>query len=167
MNTYIGTKIVRAKPMTRPDYYGFRGWTIVPTNDDEGYLVEYMDGGERNHPEYTGYVSWSPKEQFDKAYVLVGEVQNNCLEPHEVRVLAEQAELSDRLSKLKAFIGSERFGAMPQEDRVLLSLQLGWMEGYSSILAARIDKFLVNADDFALPAQACDLSGEGACEACQ
>lgn len=169
MKTYIGTKIVRAVPMTRLQYNEFRGWTVPADENpaDEGYLVEYMDGGKPNTAAYDGYVSWSPKEQFDKAYVLVGEVQGNCLAPHEVRVLAEQAELSDRIGKLKAFIGSERFNALPTEDRTLLSTKLEWMDGYSRVLAARISRFLVTADDFELPAQACDLSGEGTCEACQ
>ena len=65
----IGTKAVNAKPMTRHEYYDFRGWQ-PPENEngaDEGYLVEYQDG-EPNTTEYKGYVSWSPKAQFDNAY---------------------------------------------------------------------------------------------------
>jgi hypothetical protein len=70
MKTYIGTKIIRATPMTRLSYNGWRGWT-VPENEnpeDDGYLVEYTDGGKPNHPAFAGYVSWSPKEQFENAY---------------------------------------------------------------------------------------------------
>lgn len=66
----IGTKAVNAKPMTRQEYNDFRGWQL-PENEngaDEGYLVEYQDGGEPNTAEYKGYVSWSPKAQFDNAY---------------------------------------------------------------------------------------------------
>ena len=65
----IGTKAVNAKPMTRQEYNDFRGWQL-PENEngaDEGYLVEYQDG-EPNTTEYNGYVSWSPKAQFDNAY---------------------------------------------------------------------------------------------------
>lgn len=36
--------------------------------NDEGYLVEYVDGGKPNVETREGYVSWSPKAQFDKAY---------------------------------------------------------------------------------------------------
>ena len=60
MKTYIRTKIIEAKPMTRGDYNIFRGWQI-PENEnqeDEGYLVKYPDG----------YISWSPKEVFEEAY---------------------------------------------------------------------------------------------------
>ncbi len=70
MKTYIGTKYVRATAMTRLAYNEMRGWTVPADEDgnDEGYLVEYMDGGKPNVPFYAGYVSWSPKEQFEAAY---------------------------------------------------------------------------------------------------
>lgn len=60
MKKYIGTKIIEAEPMTRGAYNVFRGWTI-PENEnpeDEGYLLQYPDG----------YISWSPKGVFEKAY---------------------------------------------------------------------------------------------------
>lgn len=70
MKTYIGTKIINAKPMNRQEYNDFRGWPLPADEDgaDEGYLVEYADGGKPNTPQFAGYVSWSPKEQFEKAY---------------------------------------------------------------------------------------------------
>lgn len=68
--TYIGTKLIHAEPMTRQAYNDFRGWTLPADEDgtDEGYLVEYLDGGKPNTEMYAGYISWSPKEQFEKAY---------------------------------------------------------------------------------------------------
>lgn len=60
MKRYIGTKIIKAKPMTRGEYNHYRGWDI-PENEnpeDNGYLVEYSDG----------YQSWSPEKQFKDAY---------------------------------------------------------------------------------------------------
>lgn len=67
---YIGTKLINAQPMTRQQYNDFRGWefTADENSADEGYLVEYLDGGKPNTTTHAGYVSWSPKEQFDKAY---------------------------------------------------------------------------------------------------
>lgn len=67
---HIGTKIVTAEPMTRQQYNDFRGWTVPADEnpDDKGYLVEYQDGGAPNVPGRAGYVSWSPKAQFDAAY---------------------------------------------------------------------------------------------------
>lgn len=70
MSTHIGTKIINAKPMTRQAYNDLRGWT-VPSNEnpaDEGYLVEYLDGGLPNVAGFKGYVSWSPRDVFERAY---------------------------------------------------------------------------------------------------
>lgn len=70
MNRFIGTKLVLAEAMTRAAYNAYRGWQLPADEDgaDEGYLVEYTDGGKPNTPGRAGYVSWSPKEQFDNAY---------------------------------------------------------------------------------------------------
>jgi len=67
---FIGTKVIKAKPMNRSHYNTYRGWLLPADEDgsDEGYLVEYLDGGEPNHPDHQGYISWSPKEQFENAY---------------------------------------------------------------------------------------------------
>jgi len=70
MQEYYGTKCIAAKPMTRAQYNEFRGWTVPANEDgaDDGYLVEYQDGGKPNVEGYAGYVSWSPKEQFENVY---------------------------------------------------------------------------------------------------
>lgn len=70
MQRYIGTKLINAKPMNRLEYNDFRGWQLPADEDgaDEGYLVEYVDGGKANTGSYDGYVSWSPKDVFEKAY---------------------------------------------------------------------------------------------------
>ena len=70
MQLYIGAKLVNAEPMNREDYNVLRGWELPADEDgtDEGYLVEYLDGGKPNHPDHKGYISWSPKEQFDNGY---------------------------------------------------------------------------------------------------
>ncbi|WP_300259444.1 Gp49 family protein [Clostridium sp.] len=68
MQSYISTKLVKAKPMTRGKYNKYRGWTI-PANEnpsDEGYLIEYKDG----------YISWCPKEQFEKYNLKVDDNKN-------------------------------------------------------------------------------------------
>lgn len=60
MENYIGVKLIKAEPMNLGDYNKKRGWQI-PADEDplkEGYLVKYEDN----------YISWSPKEQFEKAY---------------------------------------------------------------------------------------------------
>jgi hypothetical protein len=76
MNQYIGTKIINAKPMNRLEYNQFRGWELPADEDgtDDGFLVEYVDGGAANTTEYVGYVSWSPSEVFENAYKSSGEL---------------------------------------------------------------------------------------------
>lgn len=70
MTMFIGTKIIDATPMNRREYNVYRGWTlpIDENGDDEGYLVEYLDGGEANHSDHKGYISWSPKSVFERSY---------------------------------------------------------------------------------------------------
>ncbi len=75
MKVFIGTKVIKAKPMNRLDYNEYRGWDLPEDEDgtDDGYLVEYPDGGKSNggksnHPDHKGYVSWSPKPIFESAY---------------------------------------------------------------------------------------------------
>jgi hypothetical protein len=59
MKKYIRCHLVEATPMTRGAYNKKRGWTIPKDENpkDKGYLVKYPDG----------YVSWSPKAQFEAA----------------------------------------------------------------------------------------------------
>ena len=70
MTKYIGTKQLLAKPMTREDYNAYRGWDTPAEENpaDEGYFVEYLDSGKPNHPHHEGYISWSPKDVFEKHY---------------------------------------------------------------------------------------------------
>lgn len=70
MKRYIGVKEINAKPMKRAVYNVARGWTLPAdeNGDDDGYLVEYIDGGQANTTAYAGYVSWSPSDVFERAY---------------------------------------------------------------------------------------------------
>ncbi len=58
MTMYIGTKIIHARPCT-VDEFNSRVRPLHYSGESQGgYLVEYEDG----------YLSWSPKEAFEKAY---------------------------------------------------------------------------------------------------
>lgn len=75
MVNYMGFKAITATPMNRKEYNDVRGWTVPPDEDprDEGSLVCY--GGDKNNCKgYDGYVSWSPKAQFEDAYKSSGEM---------------------------------------------------------------------------------------------
>lgn len=71
MKTYIGTKIINAKPMNRGEYNSYRGWEIPSDEnpEDEGYLVKYDNS----------YESWSPKEVFEGAYREITDAEKELL----------------------------------------------------------------------------------------
>jgi hypothetical protein len=76
VDTYIGTKLIKAEGMNRADYNTYRGW-LLPADEngaDEGFMVEYVDGGASNHPDHEGYISWSPAEVFYESYKSSGEL---------------------------------------------------------------------------------------------
>lgn len=137
MKQYIGTKEVQATPMNRGDYNALRGWQ-VPENEnpaDDGYLVVYPNG-EPNVKEFNGYVSWSPKKQFEEAY--------RVSETFKDRLTIEYAQLEERLGKLRGFIQSEQFQSLAEEDRNLLGEQEKAMASYLTILNTRI---IMSMDD--------------------
>ena len=141
MKTYIGTKIIQATPMNRADYNDYRAWEL-PANEngaDEGYLVEDTNGGKANDSRHVGYISWSPNEQFEKAYIDVPDV--SALQPHQARVVAEKADLDDRRDKLYAFVQTGSFDSLPRDERDLLVNQYDAMRLYSNVLARRIEAF--------------------------
>ncbi len=58
---YIGTKIIAAEPMTEMEFLSEKHNSpniIMDHPDRPGYHVRYEDG----------YVSWSPKEVFERCY---------------------------------------------------------------------------------------------------
>lgn len=67
MQNYIGTKLIKARPMTRLEFHNYMGWSN-PQRNDNGYLVEYPGSTNLNHPDHYGYVSWSPFNEFELAY---------------------------------------------------------------------------------------------------
>lgn len=72
--TFQSTKCVKSVPMTRGMYNDYQDWEIPAGENpaDEGYLVEYLDGGKANHPDHEGYISWSPKDVFDRNHRPMG-----------------------------------------------------------------------------------------------
>ena len=58
-------------------------------NGEDGYKVKYEDG----------YISWSPKEAFEKGYVKYND--------YKERLIFEFKELHDKLVKLNEFIKTD------------------------------------------------------------
>ena len=132
MKNYIGTKQIKAIEMTRGEYNKYRGWKL-PENEngeDEGYLVEYLDSPNSNHTKHKNYISWSPKEVFEKAY----KISESFLD----RLKIEERELDEKYQKLQDFILSEGFEKLDNDRQDVLKRQLEVMASYLSILEERL-----------------------------
>ncbi len=137
MPFYTGTIYANATPMTRAAYNEFRGWTL-PANEngaDEGYLVVNQQG-QTNTEHCTGYVSWVPQDLFESTHQLVGDVSE--LPPFHQRIKAERTQLIDRIQKLVAFIGMDRFLDLDAFEQTRLNSQLDYMQGYRRELDERL-----------------------------
>lgn len=136
MLTYVGTKVVHATPMDRATYNILRGWELPAdeNGDDEGYLVEYADGGKANFEGFTGYVSWSPRDVFEKAYTTGKQTT------FQERLIEEAKQLQLKLDKLQAFMNTEKFDDLGIDDVLDLESQFRIMSVYRAILQRRIDR---------------------------
>lgn len=144
MKSFIGTKIVLAVAMTRAAFVAYRYPNQQPNPDagapdDDGYLVEYTDGGPPNMPGHDGYVSWCPKAQFEAANIEIGDIAH--LSPHQQRVVAELEQLADRTKKLEDFLHTDLYASLPEDERQLLKMQADAMVLYLGILNTRRAKF--------------------------
>jgi len=63
------------------------------------------------------------------------------MKDYQLRVVEEQKDLNEKISKLSAFIGGEIFPTLGQGEQTLLSQQLTAMSVYSDILGRRIALF--------------------------
>jgi hypothetical protein len=74
VNKYLGVKLIEAEPMTRYEWMNekYKDQPQPDCENEQGYKVVYPDG----------YVSWSPKGVFEKAYMCVG--GNNTIEERNV-----------------------------------------------------------------------------------
>lgn len=138
MKTYVGVKVIQSKPMTRGEYNTYRGWN-TPENEnpeDEGYLVKYPDG----------YESWSPKKQFEEAYLEVGAnplfdtVVPMRSADYKERFKAEYYQVVIRIRRLIAMCNQWDKGELdftPTCPRSVYNLQIKAMSDYITALEAR------------------------------
>ncbi len=63
------------------------------------------------------------------------------MQPHQERVVKEEADLAEKVLKLSLFIGGPVFSTLSVEERIRLSKQLEYMHGYLRILRDRIAAF--------------------------
>lgn len=69
------------------------------------------------------------------------------MEKYQERMFAELKELSDKVDKLVAFIGTDTFNNLDEHRRVLLALQKNAMEQYAVILACRCKAEGISEED--------------------
>lgn len=125
MNKYIGTKTVKAEPMSMGDAYESKllkeGKRPSECETDKaGYLVESEDG----------YQSWSPANVFEKAY----DIAETPLD----RMRIECKELVRRYQKGAEYITSQKYSNLNYLARVLLSAQHDTQREYKYLLVDRI-----------------------------
>ena len=122
MKKYIGTKVIKAEPMTMVEAQKVLGREIKPaTIEEDGYLVEYDNG----------YKSWSPKSVFEETY-----------KPAKTFLYRMKVELEGELGKFDkgdTFIHSAKFNELPLVARVLLYAQNKTQKMYCDLLENRID----------------------------
>lgn len=125
MKKYIGTKVIKAEPMTVTEAQVL-GVEIKPaTVEKNGYLVEYKDG----------YKSWSPKSVFDETY----KPADTFLD----RLAVEQQELTEKVDKLRKFLSLEEAQMKVGSFQfVRMTEQLEAMEKYLNILTRRIEDLI-------------------------
>lgn len=63
------------------------------------------------------------------------------MEPHQLRVVTELKELSNRVDSLSTFLFTDIFAKLDMVDQTLLEQQLVLMRGYLKILKARVARF--------------------------
>lgn len=124
MKKYIGTKTVKATPMSMGEAYERKLLKegIRPSEcetDKAGYLVEYEGG----------YQSWSPAEPFERAY-----------KPSETfldRLSIEHMELIERTKECQDLLVSDKAKELDRTSLALLSVQSWLMYQYCFVLGDR------------------------------
>lgn len=137
--TYVGTKVIHAVAMTRLDYNIYRGWQLPKdeNGDDNGYLVEYADGGAPNVFGHPGYVSWSPADVFEKVY---GTPVRQKPETFLDRMRNELAVVEANYNKLDVFLLGGTGSKLPVEEQEDLVEQRKVMGKYVAVLKKRIER---------------------------
>lgn len=133
MKQYTGTKVVNAEPMTRQEYNDLRGWQVPDDENpsDDGFLIEDLDGSAPNTATHTGYVSWTPKDMFEKTYLP---------SEHPIdRMAIENLQLLDRLKALDSLLEKPQPKFISDKQWDLLQSQRAYMKGYFKVLDDRIE----------------------------
>ena len=129
MKKYIGTKEIKAMPMSKSEAeLALNRKFTGATGGEEGYLVEYQDG----------YMSWSTKDTFEEAYKIA--------DTYLDRMRIEYEDVKERILKLHAFMMSEEYRELNKDKQEKLENQCSAMTDYIVFLGQRIDEAKIEND---------------------
>jgi gp49 len=137
LRTYIGTKQIKAFPMSWGDYCKLRGFEIGDKNPNTiGYIVEYplTEDSIPNVEGFDGYVSWSPVKAFEEAYMVAEH------ETHLIRIEIDRTRKEiERLEKILE-VESKRFSVLDTKGQ-LIGIKIQILKSYLLTLKAEFFKY--------------------------
>lgn len=72
---------------------------------------------------------------------VTDQTNTNALKDYQQRVVDEHKDLVEKITKLSAFLGTEKFTTLSAEDQNILLRQYTVMISYRDVLALRISRF--------------------------
>lgn len=137
LRTYIGTKQIKAFPMSWGDYCKLRGFEVGDKHPNTiGYIVEYplTEDSTPNVEGFDGYVSWSPVRAFEEAYMVAEH------ETHLIRIeISRTRKEIERLEKILE-VESKRFSVLDSKGQ-LIGIKIQILKSYLLTLKAEFFKY--------------------------
>lgn len=137
LRTYIGTKQIKAFPMSWGDYCKLRGFEVGDKHPNTiGYIVEYplTEDSTPNVEGFDGYVSWSPVKAFEEAYMVAEH------ETHLIRIEIDRTRKEiERLEKILEE-ESKRFSVLDTKGQ-LIGIKIQILKSYLLTLKAEFFKY--------------------------
>lgn len=137
LRTYIGTKQIKAFPMSWGDYCKLREFEVGDKHPNTiGYIVEYplTEDSTPNVEGFDGYVSWSPVRAFEEAYMVAEH------ETHLIRIEIERTRKEiERLEK-KLEEESKMFSLIDTKGQ-LIGIKIQILKSYLLTLKAEFFKY--------------------------
>lgn len=137
MQTYIGSKLVKAIPMTQQAFstYTSGEHPAYESPDTEGFLLEDPKGSS-NHPDHAGQISWMHGSHFRSEFKSIA--LPDSAPDHLQRLAGELVLLQQKLTDLTLFLKSDKFLKLHFTARDLLQEQARIMSRYITILEERL-----------------------------
>lgn len=137
MQTYIGSKLVKAIPMTQQAFstYTSGEHPAYESPDTEGFLLEDPKGSS-NHPDHAGQISWMHGSHFRSEFKSIA--LPDSAPDHLQRLAGELVLLQQKLIDLTLFLKSDKFLKLHFTARDLLQEQARIMSRYITILEERL-----------------------------